>query len=114
MNDDVSRDGHDSVQLVSGFTYRVTLLGGGECSFDLSRPREIWVCPPPAASPAMCTSRNDWMLVLDPIVVLRRGRSTAVQVFEEAGSTWTYTSAPARRIVYASESTPPVAVDWSS
>lgn len=111
MTDNFPASRADSLQLEVGRNYRVTLLGGGQCHFDLSRPREIWVRPPP--SPSLWTTRNDWMLVLDPIVVLRRGQPTAVRVFEEAGSTWTYVSAPPKRITFASKPEFPITVvDW--
>lgn len=112
MSDHIDATHAQAVELRSGYTYTVSLPGDRQCVFDLSRPREIWVRPPPPPVPSRWTSRNDWMLVLDPVVVLRRGRSTSVRVFEEAGSTWTYTSGPPRRITYASREELPVFIEW--
>lgn len=95
-----------------GFTYRLQLTDGQTCTFDLSQPRQIWVCPPPPLIERLRTTRNDWMLVIDDTVTLRRGHPTTVRVFEEAGSTWTYVSAPPLRIVCISKTSLPTTWDW--
>src|SRR5688500_4385641 len=101
-----------TVTLESGFVYRLQLSDGQSCTFDLSHPRQIWVCPPPPLIECLRTSRNDWMLVIDDVVTLRRGQATTVHVFEEAGSNWTHVSAPPVRVVCTSKATLPTTWDW--
>ena len=101
-----------TLTLEPGFLYRLQLSDGQSCTFDLSQPRQIWVCPPPPPIERLRTSRNDWMLVIDTFVTLRRGQATTVHVFEEAGSNWTYVSAPPVRVVSTSKTSLPTTWDW--
>jgi hypothetical protein len=101
-----------SFTLQPGFQYRVQLTDGDTCRFDLSQPRQIWVCPPPPPVERLRTSRHDWMLVMEEQVTLRREQPTTVRVFEEAGFIWTYISAPPGRIIATSKSASPVTVEW--
>jgi hypothetical protein len=101
-----------ALTLEPGFLYRLQLSDGQSCAFDLSQPRQIWVYPPPPPIERLRTSRNDWMLVIDDAVTLRRGQPTTVHVFEEAGSNWTYVSAPPLLIIATSKASLPTTWDW--
>lgn len=83
------------------------MADGTVCSFDMTKPRQAWILPPPAGRGVPTdANRQDWMLVIDEPVRLQRGRQVSVQVFEDSGSTWTWVGSTPNRVVRASETEP--------
>jgi len=101
------------IELEAGWTYRVYMADGTVCSFDMTKPRQAWILPPPAGRGVPTdANRQDWMLVIDEPVRLQRGRQVSVQVFEDSGSTWTWVGSTPNRVVRASETELPISTPW--
>lgn len=102
-----------AITLEQGWTYRVYMADGKACSFDMTNPRQTWILPPPAdRGVPRDARRQDWMLVLDETVELRRGSQLSVQVFEDSGSVWTWMGSTPNRVVRVGEGGLPISMPW--
>lgn len=102
-----------TITLEAGWTYRVFMADDKVCSFDLTKPGQAWILPPPVnRGTPTDASRQDWMLVIDDGVELQRGRRLSVHVFEDSGTSWTWIGSTPNRVTRASKSELPVFVPW--